>query len=473
MRTLDAWLHTLPWQFVAVAGASLALNLASDLANSFSAAPRFGGPLVAWAQLLLYGALFALGVAASVRTDLFSHHHARQRVGSEGGPSLARAQPWLVAALLLATLVANVQTIRVMAVSWPRTLASAANYGSDEMYYAHYNAWLTLHGRNPYAGDNLASALRYFQADKVTLLRVAPFTDPLRPPSQAQERAIVAAYLAHPQAPHPNLEPATTHSYPALSFLLALPAVWLGLPAIGLTQVLGLLALIAGIVAHTPARYRVVALALCLMNVDGARSVAGSDFAIWIAVGVALVWLMGSLRRQPWDAVALGAVCAVQQTAWFFAPFYLVWIWREQGIHAAVRGAGVALGTFLAINLPWIILTPGAWLRSLVLPMTLPLFPTGSGLVGLGLGGALPVWSPLVYSALEFGAYAALLATYARWEQVAPYAGMVLPPLALMLAWRSPNRYVILLPFLILLAAILTLRDAPIARAAADPIPAE
>jgi uncharacterized membrane protein len=160
---------------------------------------------------------------------------------------------------------------------------------------------------------------------------------------------------------------------------------------------------------------------------------------------------------RPWlPAIALGVICAVQQTAWFFAPFYLVWVWRTYGVKRAISEEGVAVGAFFLINLPWSISAPGPWLHSLVLPVTLPLFPTGGGLVGLGLGGTLPLWPPLVYAMLEIGGYLGLLALYARWFARLPFAGLLLPMVALLLAWRSPSRYFILLPFLAILALVLS-----------------
>ncbi len=428
-----------------VSGAAIALNVASDLGNTFGATPRFGGPLVALATLAAFVALFALALAAT-------RHTARD-------PLPARWwRPWLVGALAVATLWLGVQSARVALTSWPRDLASTSRYGSDEMYYAQYNAWLVLHGQNPYAGDRLAGALTLYHTDAVTPLRRGAFSDPSHPPTPSQIRQIVAAYLANPAAPPPQIEPATTHSYPALSFVLAMPSVWAGLPTIGLAQILALLALAAGLVAQAPPGWRWAVVALCLFDVDGWRSVAGSDFAIWTVAGVALVWMA---RDRRWlAALALGATCAVQQTAWFAAPFYLVWVARSRGGRAALVEGAASVAAFVAVNLPWIALSPGAWLRSLALPMTLPLFPTGGGLVGLGLGGALPLWPPAVYSALEFAAWLALLTAYARWWRLATFAGIVLPFLPLLLAWRSPSRYFILEPFLAVLALVLTLREA-------------
>ncbi len=492
-RAFHAWLQSLPVTLGILVLACGALNLASDLSNTFGNAPRYGGPLVAWATLLAYLAFFALALLAlSARARWYFRQtlskwawwHARRAV-------LVRWQPVARYALLAFVLWTAAQSVPVMA-HWPGTLASMRHYGSDELYYAQYNAWLVLQGQNPYAGEHLAAALRHFGVDNVTLLRAGAYRDPLRYPTPAQTDQIVSSYLANPAAPHPNLAPATTHSYPALSFLIAVPSVWAGSPTLTYVQVAGLLALLAAIVALAPARLRPAVALLCLLPVDGLRSVAGSDFAIWTAAGVGLVWMLemrantlttkihenhemdrNPFRASSWfsrslawlshpgfslAAVALGLVCAVQQTAWFFAPFYLVWVWRGQGWGAAVRAGVTAAGAFLAINLPWIVMSPGPWLHSLFLPVTLPLFPNGNGLVGLALGGALPLFPSRAYTALELLAYAVLLAAYARWWPRWPLAGMVLPLLPLVLAWRSPNRYFILLPFVALLALVLTWR---------------
>lgn len=442
-RAARDWLLGVPATAALAAGAGLALNAASDLGNSFGAAPRFGGPLVAVATLAAFAGLFALGLWATA-----AHPTA---------PLPGRLR-WLTLPLAALVLWSGVQSLRVVVADYPRALASPAQYGSDELYDAQYNAHLLLSGVNPYAGDHLAGALRAFDSDQVTPIRAAPYSDPLRPPTAGELRAIVAAYLADPAGPHPNLNPATTHSYPALSFVLAAPSVWLGLPTLGFGQVAALLALIVGIALAAPARLRVIAVALCLLDVDGIRSVAGSDLAIWTAAGVALVW---ALRERPWAAaVALGAVCAVQQTAWLAAPFYLLWAWRARGGRAAAREGAAAVGIFAALNLPWIVASPGPWLTSLALPVALPLFPTGGGLVGLALGGALPLWSPAVYAALEGLGYLGSLLAYARWSRRAPLAGLVVPTTALLLAWRSPSRYFILLPLLIALAVALRWRAA-------------
>jgi uncharacterized membrane protein len=160
--------------------------------------------------------------------------------------------------------------------------------------------------------------------------------------------------------------------------------------------------------------------------------------------------------RRIASGLLLGAACAIKQTAWFAAPFYLVYVWRSYGPREAVRRGGIALVGFLALNLPWLLISPRAWLSSLTLPMSLPLFPEGKGAIMLALSGATlpPSW---VFGILELAVLALALAWYWRACRTYPFAGLPLTFLPLVFAWRSPERYFALLPALALVALILTL----------------
>jgi uncharacterized membrane protein len=172
------------------------------------------------------------------------------------------------------------------------------------------------------------------------------------------------------------------------------------------------LAFLGVIVWVAPPRWRLVIALLALTVTDGAREVAGSDFEIWPLFFLALAWV--SARHRWRSALALGAACAIKQTAWLAAPFYFVWVWRRDGAEEALRRTGIAAGFFALVNLPWIVASPGAWLASLFLPVSLPLLPDGSGLIGLSLTGVLPLFPPMVYSILEVAALAVALLWYWR-----------------------------------------------------------
>jgi hypothetical protein len=112
---------------------------------------------------------------------------------------------------------------------------------------------------------------------------------------------------------------------------------------------------------------------------------------------------------------------------------------------------------FVGINLPWILVSFHLWLGSFFLPVSLPLLPDGSGVIGLSLVGILPLLPSWIYGLLELALLLGALWWYWRnWKRY-PFAGLVLPLVPLLGAWRSSERYFVLLPLLGVLAAALTL----------------
>jgi hypothetical protein len=431
-----------------------ALAASSDIANTFDS-PRHGGPVPA-ALLCIALALAFLCFFAALWKPLPSR--------------LLKRWPgarFLVLPLILWALFTAVQTPGILLRGMASALtASPARYGSDDMYDNQYNTLLVLHGINPYVGDHLAAVVAYFGEKSYTPLARGRFADPRRYPTMAELDAVLDAYLAHPDSPPPEIDPRTTHSYPAGAFLVNVPLVWAGVPSIAVTQILLFLALLIAIVAATPPRWRLLVALLLLATADGARQVTGGDFEIWPLACIAAAWL---LRERRWSsALLIGGACAIKQTAWLAMPFYVLWVWREYGGKEAGRRAAVAAGTFFLINAPWILAAPREWLASLLLPVSLPLLPDGSGIIGPSLTGVLPLAPSWLYTALELAALIAALAWYWRSMRRMPYAGLILPLVPLFFAWRSSERYFVLLPLLAMLAIVLTLRDT---RTAATPRP--
>ena len=428
-------------------GGCMALAASSDIANTFDS-PRRGGPAPALLLCLTLALAFVCFLLSARRNSLS---------WPVGRPRVARIARYFIYPLLVWTLLTSFQTAGILVRGAAHSLtASSVSYGSDDLYYNHYNAMLVLRGENPYTGNRLRAESAYFHSLAYTPLRRGRFADPRHYPTQAEMDAVFAAYLAHPQRSPLEIDPATMHSYPAGAFLVNVPIVWAGIPSVAFGQILLLLALLAAIIVTAPPRWRVLVALLLLATADGVREVAGADFEIWPLGFVAFAWIT---RDRRWvSALWLGAACAIKQTAWLAAPFYLVWVWRAHGRAEAVRRGAVAVGAFLVINLPWIVASPGAWLSSLLLPVSLPLLPDGSGIIGLSLTGVLPLAPSWVYSVLELAALAGGVVWYWRAWRRFPFAGLILPLVPLFVAWRSPERYFELLPLAAVLAAALTVR---------------
>jgi hypothetical protein len=335
-------------------------------------------------------------------------------------------------------------------------VARPPHYGSDDMYYNHYNALLVLEGINPYTGNRLADAIHYFKVPAYTPIARGRFADVQQDLIGQRWSVPVREYLAHPQQPPAEIDPRTLHSYPAGAYLVNIPSVWAGLPSVAFPQVLIYVLIGATLIVVTPQGSRVIVALLYLSSFDAVGQVAGGDFEIWPLFLLIMAWLFYSWRNT--SSALLGAACAVKQTAWIAAPFYLIHTWRTQGPRAALTRAGIALAAFLAINAPWAITAPRAWFASLWLPVSLPLIPGGSGVIGLSVSGALPLLPSWAYTALELATLAIALAWYWRAHARYPFAALLLPYLPLLMAWRSPERYFALLPLAAVSMLVLTLR---------------
>lgn len=172
--------------------------------------------------------------------------------------------------------------------------------------------------------------------------------------------------------------------------------------------------------------------------------------------GRAVAWL------PAWVApVCLGVACSIKQTPWFCVPFLVIGVWWESGrgrhgTASALRYLGLTVATFVAINLWFIVWSPGPWLHGVLLPMIDPLVPDGQGIVALMLHG---VTGGVVLPYLALGGllvYLAVLAAVAWWEPSLRRAWPFLVPLALFLPDRSLTSYLIdLVPVAVVAAASL------------------
>ncbi len=371
-------------------------------------------------------------------------------------PALVRrVAPLLFWPLLLWALWTAPQGLLVMAREWPRTLASPLLYGSDALFDAHYNAWLVLHEQNPYVGQRLTGLSGYFHVIAYTPIARGSFASPRATPSAHALHLIYNQFARDPSHPPAEIDPRVTHSYPAGSFLLVIPAVWAGLPSIAPTFVVALVTIWLALVVAAPSAWRWLAILAPLLMVSGLRQVGGGDFEILPLALTLGAWLA---RDRRWlSAPLLGLAAATKQTAWLAAPFYLLWIWRAYGPREALRRGAITAGVFTLVNLPWILLSPREWLASALLPVSLPLLPDGAGVIGLSAQGGLPFAPSWVYPLLEITALIALLTLAWRLWKRAPFLAMVLPLAPVLLAWRSPERYYDLLPLAALAAFLLTL----------------
>jgi uncharacterized membrane protein len=314
-------------------------------------------------------------------------------------------------------------------------------------YVNQYAAQLVAHGHNPYT-RSMAPALQQFQV----------------PISYNTFRL--------------DGSEVTSLSYPAGSFLAYVPALWMGLStqAANIIDVLVWLAACVLAFFFLPRRLRWIAPILAVGSSYLDYFIGGCTDAIYVPLLMLAVWRWDRFGDKTlhwawrWTGpVALGLAMTVKQTPWFLVPFLVTGVFMEHRARTGDRIAatktaaahlGVTIGVFLLVNLPFLIDTPGPWLRGAVLPFADPLIPDGQGAVNaasfLGMGGG----NLSLYSVAGAAFVAALGLTWILRYPTLKRAWLVLVALSFWLPTRSFTSYLIMLLPAALIAAT-TVREAP------------
>ena len=313
-------------------------------------------------------------------------------------------------------------------------------YHNDAIALNDCSARSLLAGQDPYATLDIFDCYRRFEigADRTTPLRRGDFADVTVYPTDEQlDRTWIAR-----ERDDGNVEFVTRPSYPALSFVLLVPFVALGLDT-NYVYLGCLLAAIAIIVWQSGAGLRPFVLtALLGASCLTAFTVGGSaDLLYALPLVAAWIW-----RERLIGAVLFGAACAVKQIAWFFAPFWFIAAVATLGWRAALRHTLLAAAVFVGTNLPFILWHPADWLAGVLTPLVEPMFPRGAGIVFLATNGGWQLLSSNAYLVLEVAAMAVCLVVAWRTRRSSPEIGVALAIIPLYFAWRSLFSYFFLVP---------------------------
>jgi hypothetical protein len=299
-------------------------------------------------------------------------------------------------------------------------------------------AILLLEGHNPYSDSSLSALARHFaiQPDWTTPLRQGQFANRLDYPSQADFRSVLDTALKSGNAP----EFEEKVSYPSLSFLTLVPFVAVGDYNVLPFYIFCYLAII--FIAWKMARpaIRPWVLVLSMANVPMWSSAIGGNLDILYVLFLIVAWLFYTKRWT--SALFLGLAVASKQIAWYFVPFYAMMLWRQYGWKEALYRLTIAGGLALALNLPFIIWDPHAWLAGVLAPIKDPMFPMGVGIVNMSVAHLIPYMPDTIYTILTYIiAMPAMLYCYWRICLKHPEAVMLLAILPLFFAWRSLPSY--------------------------------
>ncbi len=435
---------TAPLQIAALGVASLLLALASVLSDFVDFSRSFNPLALVEVVCFVVALLVLLALTADIAPERAPW---RRWVGAR----------WLVGARVAATIVLALLALLtfLLCMGFLNTVlfqSTAHAYWNDVISFNSANAQAVLAGRNPYTDDAnfLPTLIRYQQAPP-TPIQGPIFGYGYAYPLQPHVFAIDKAYLRNPAAYASAFDPATLHSYPALSFLLFIPLVALGQDILWL-HLLAYAALFVWLVSLAPRAQRGwVALAAAAAVSIPLRTLM-IDTEIICLVFLLVAW---QYRSRRWvSALALGLGCAFKQYCWLFAPFFLLDALLRHGWREALKRAGISGAAFLAPNLPFILMNPHAWLASVFLPVTGSLFPQGMGLVALSLGRFLPGWPPLFYAVAELLAFAGAIWLFIRYRNELQESALLLALAPFVFAFRSPANYFAVAPWLALYALL-------------------
>jgi hypothetical protein len=260
-------------------------------------------------------------------------------------------------------------------------------------------------------------------------------------------------------------------SYPALAFEAYLPLLSLGFATQAATW-MNVGAWAAGTVvlfAVLPRRLAPVAAIIASLDIYIAYAVGGVTDALFVPllVGAAVGWDKFPAQRGPaaWRGpVLLGLAMAVKQTPWLVAPFLLAGIVLEArrttghraALRCGVRYAGIAFTAFLLPNLPYLVASPGAWLRGILTPLSSTIVPAGQGLVSMSLSLAVGGGSLRAYSIAAIVVMLAAIGCYLALYPVLKPAAFLLPAVVLFFGTRSFGSYLVMLLPAAIAAAVTT-----------------
>ena len=238
-------------------------------------------------------------------------------------------------------------------------------FPTDESVFDMYAAHLFLTGQNPYNPTLMSGAFSFFNFnfhafDPITPLTTGGYVDSL--------------------------------TYPALSFIVFIPAVILKLKA-AIIMIPVLLAPIVIIWYRSWSRgnlihssYAILPFLSLLLYVYQGGS-ADTD-ALWASL-LMLSYIV--LPRQKLSGIFFGLSLSVKQLPAIAAPFLLYYVYREYGAKKSLIWIASATAVFFGVNGYFIIQNPGYWFSSMLANELAPLIGIGFGVTQIAFTGLVQI----------------------------------------------------------------------------------
>jgi uncharacterized membrane protein len=183
----------------------------------------------------------------------------------------------------------------------------------------------------------------------------------------------------------------TNLQYPDLSFLILIPFILLHVnPEVVLFFfTLLLLSLIAlEFIERDLAFMAPLAIAVALFNINLIFfSLNGITDIIWITFLASSLML---LQKRYIPGILFGLSLASKQLPIFILPFLLIFIYKRYGSRKLLEFTLMAAGSFILLNLPFIMMGPTTFFNSILAPENAPIIGIGFGLSQFYISGYIP-----------------------------------------------------------------------------------
>lgn len=385
-------------------------------------------------------ASLALAGAASLPLKELLGLRARQTLAASG--------------LLLLALLSVVGTTKT--VQGVTAIAQGVPYGNDGAAMDLYAAERLRQGHNPYSKTNIVNALAAINAPSTTVtpLMAGQFRGAVAYPSEGAIQQVflnVLHYRDRHGVPIPR-EFESKYNYPAGSFLVILPFVWMDIQDMRFLYALAALGMGVYLWWRMPRSLRLLVPFLVASNVPIIAHLSGGQpDPIY---GLLLLLAYAEWPSAWLSPLLLGLSVATKQLSWFFVPFYLILIYRQFGRREVLRRSGIVAALFLVTNGPFIIESPSSYISSISGPMTDPMFPLGVGAIALFVSNVIPMVPKVAFTVAELASWLGGAVAFWRLRAMPAAMGLALGAVPLFFAWRSLITYFYLVP-LIALAVVL------------------
>lgn len=325
---------------------------------------------------------------------------------------LHRGRTWI----LFATLVGVIAGFAVEVTVYDR------GYDADGLVFSHIAAEQVLAGRNPYTlgSESLTGEFNRF------------------------------GFPTHFVTPTVDGQPFDgLIAYPALHFLIFVPAVAAGLKDLRWMTLAFEVASLWVLFRFSHRSTQPLVLLPLLVNTDLVLRFPAGSGTDWIWVlPLLLCAVLLTRRRAGLAGVAFGIACATTQLVWGAAPFLAIWLvktYDRSRPHAgeSIRSFfGATTAAFLLPNVPFIVSDLPSWVHGVLAPLRSDLVYDGQGLSLLSKMGLLPVPREF-YGVIVLVLGLAGMATYWIFFPTLRRALWAFPATLMWFAYRSMHNYLI------------------------------